>query len=163
MHIHSCVQLGSVAFDLFLWGEKDGICVFGRGGGGNMAHKEHSKFATGNQFIWEGSQAKNREAPNNRVRINCPDFVRRQEDSRETKFVLLSCFHMCVMEILVWSCCHVILFLAFFSLLAAVKTEQNLNHSQPRYDDLPLVNSTASCLIWQDMMIYHKFSTVNRQ
>lgn len=34
MHIHSCVQLGSVAFDLFLWGEKDGICVFGRGGGG---------------------------------------------------------------------------------------------------------------------------------
>lgn len=30
MHIHSCVELGSVAFDLFLWGKKDGICVFGR-------------------------------------------------------------------------------------------------------------------------------------
>lgn len=34
MHIHGCVELGSVAFDLFLWGEKDGICVFGKSGGG---------------------------------------------------------------------------------------------------------------------------------
>lgn len=50
MHIHSCGELGSVAFDLFLWGKKDGICVLGRGKK-NMAHKEHSKFATGNQFI----------------------------------------------------------------------------------------------------------------
>lgn len=40
-------------------GEKDGICVFGkrekgeRGAGGkeNMACKEQSEFATGNQFI----------------------------------------------------------------------------------------------------------------
>lgn len=31
MHIHSYVELGSVVFDLFLWGKKDGICVFGRG------------------------------------------------------------------------------------------------------------------------------------
>lgn len=31
MHTHSCVELGSVAFDLFLRGKKDGICVFGGG------------------------------------------------------------------------------------------------------------------------------------
>lgn len=29
MHIHSCVELGIVVFDLFLWGKKGGICVFG--------------------------------------------------------------------------------------------------------------------------------------
>lgn len=46
-------------------GKKDGVWMFGKGEGKkkNMAHKEHSKFATGNQFIWEGSRAKNREAP----------------------------------------------------------------------------------------------------
>lgn len=58
MHILSCVELGSAAFDLFLWGGRRMVFVCLEGGvkkrergRENMAHKEHSKFATGNQFI----------------------------------------------------------------------------------------------------------------
>lgn len=61
-------------------GKEDCIFVFERGKK-NMAHTQHSKFATENQFIWEGSQAKNRETPNKSVGINCPDFEGTQEDS----------------------------------------------------------------------------------
>lgn len=91
MHIHSCVELGSVAFDLFLWrGERRTVflCLKEKK---NMAHMQHSKFATENQFIWEGSQTKNRETPNKSVGINCPDFEGTQEDSRDPNYYYLFC------------------------------------------------------------------------
>lgn len=53
MRIQSCVELGSAAFHLFLWGRRTVFVCSEKGGKKkkNMAHKEHSKFATGNQFI----------------------------------------------------------------------------------------------------------------
>lgn len=127
MHIHSCAELGSVAFDLFLWGKKDCICVFGRVEKKNMAHKEHSKFATGNQFIWEGSQAKNREAPNNRVGINCPDFVRRQRKTPESQSLFSVLFsYVCYGNIsLVYLSCYFV-----FGIFLLACSCQNRTESQ---------------------------------
>lgn len=62
---------------------------------------------------------------NNRVGINCPDFCAKARRLQRAKVCSPSCFHMCVMEILVWSSCHVVLFLAYFCVFAAVKTELN--------------------------------------
>lgn len=62
---------------------------------------------------------------------------------KRAKVCSLSCFHMCAMEILVWSSCHVILFLTYFCLSAAeTKTQLNLNHFFP---DMMTYHLSAYC------------------
>lgn len=121
-------------------------------------HKQHSKFATGNQFIREGSQPKNREAPNNRAGINCWDSEGAWGDSRDPEFPLLSCFRMRGTAALVWSSCQLLL----FKYISACLLLSNTTESQSHAILLP-VKTTASCLLWQYLMIYPKFSSVNTQ
>lgn len=103
-------------------GEKDRICAFWRGRREKQQkQKEDSKFATGNQFIREDSQPKNREAPNNSAGINCCESEGKRGDSRDPKFPLLSCFCGGDTAALVWSSCQPLLFSVYFCLSAAVK------------------------------------------
>lgn len=112
MRTHSCVKLGSVAFDLFLRGKKDGICVFGCMGWWGWGWGGHTRN------IPSSPQEINLFERAARLKIGKPQtialeliaqiFVRSQEDSRELKFVLCLVF-MCVLW-KYWSSLVVMLF-----------------------------------------------------
>lgn len=128
MRIQSCVELGSAAFHLFLWGRRT-VFVWKK-----TWHTRNIPSLPQEINLFERAAGLKIGKPqNNSVGINCPDFCEKARRLKRAKVCSPSCFQMCVMEILVWSSCHVILFWYISACLELSNRTESQSFSSPTY------------------------------
>ena len=136
MHLHSCGELGSVAFDLFLWGEKDRICAF-EGKEKNKQKKKHGMQGTfqvchrKSIYLRGAARLKIGKLQTTVLELIAMILRERKKTPETPKFALLSCFHTSVTVILVWSSCQLILFWHISACLQLSNRTESQSFSSP--------------------------------